>query len=734
MPGGNYVKSVDKDIVNRTFGFENYTREDMLNTITLLKKGSNFKVDNPYLQGNYTQEQLTDISNTIKEHFSSNAINGREDAMPFVTCALLAKGYSIKDIVGKKVDKSAFDEIYNNVMDINNPEKKDKAMEWAYDSFAKGMHKAVSAFESKVDDISFKSADTWMNNSYHLLSSTIFIGSCNYFEYNKNAEFKKELLKASEKEGLMYDNEVFDIEKAYEKVGPMVSKLNGTRITHFLETLTSPQTEPFQVMHEVGAFYNLTNMAPKSLNDVYSANIDVEKNFVNPEVCDWFSDLDNKPGGKEFIYDCVKKGKFFSSISINSFDESKGSYTFNINAEVKELDAAYNEFSKNLETNIAKSDLSEAVKNDQKRNSVTFAEVEETKKLSDNYSKASGYLESIASNRFKAIYGLSVDYSGNKNPTQKDFERLKMINKVAFPIVQESLKRDNVSIRSLATDIPEDAFVYGDEKGKDEKPLSDMQKMEYDSMVHDLMALNMRRNSLDIKDDEKTEEAFKKDFEQFKKNYKGSEKPTNVELMDAFVNKQKEAITELSQSETYKKVYNTPEVPNTNKVIKDKFKDFMEQLEATSEKDENGMLKGNTELFTKMYESVKAVAEYKGNDKAMPKGEGLDALLGKAKENIDKYVKERDSFIKFTKKGRDRIDIAKNMQKVTDIFTEEYGKFSDGLLSEHQKNVKEAVCKAPEIKNLLSGKSIKMTQKEKTNEKSLSQKDPEKKSFSREGF
>lgn len=39
MPGGNYVKSVDKDIVNRTFGFENYTREDMLNTITLLKKG-----------------------------------------------------------------------------------------------------------------------------------------------------------------------------------------------------------------------------------------------------------------------------------------------------------------------------------------------------------------------------------------------------------------------------------------------------------------------------------------------------------------------------------------------------------------------------------------------------------------------------------------------------------------------------------------------------------------------
>ena len=275
---------------------------------------------------------------------------------------------------------------------------------------------------------------------------------------------------------------------------------------------------------------------------------------------------------------------------------------------------------------------------------------------------------------------------------------------------------ERVSIRSLATDIPEDALVFGGEKGD---TLNEIEMMEYKSMVHQLEELNVNRHLCDKKNNERNEAAFSRDFKQFKQSYEGAEKASETELIDAFVNKQKEAINELAQSETYKKIYNQPEVSSTNRMIKEKFAAFKKQLEDTSEKDKNGKLKGNTELFTKMYEAVKKVAEYEGSNRAMHKGEGLDDLLQKAKENIDNYVKKRDNFIKFTKKGSDRVKIAKSMQKVSNIFTEECGKFCEEQISTHNKNIKEAGCKDHDIKDILSNSSTKRTTKEKHTEKSM---------------
>ena len=126
----------------------------------------------------------------------------------------------------------------------------------------------------------------------------------------------------------------------------------------------------------------------------------------------------------------------------------------------------------------------------------------------------------------------------------------------------------------------------------------------------------------------------------------------------------------------------------------------LDKLKATSALDKEGNPIGNTDLFNKMYESIKKVAEFKDN-KATSMFDGMSSLMREANANIREYIKERDSFIKFTQKGRDRLDITKSNIEKLECISEKYETLSDSVYKKHNEAIKAI---SPREKELLSAR------------------------------
>ena len=87
-------------------------------------------------------------------------------------------------------------------------------------------------------------------------------------------------------------------------------------------------------------------------------------------------------------------------------------------------------------------------------------------------------------------------------------------------------------------------------------------------------------------------------------------------------------------------------------------------------------------MFNKMYESMNAVRKFSGENPSKP-GEGFNELLENANRDIENYIKNRDSFIKWTHKGRERLKICKDFIETNKILRDQYAELSKELLDEH---------------------------------------------------
>lgn len=112
---------------------------------------------------------------------------------------------------------------------------------------------------------------------------------------------------------------------------------------------------------------------------------------------------------------------------------------------------------------------------------------------------------------------------------------------------------------------------------------------------------------------------------------------------------------------TTQRLRQSPLVKNSIECIKSEFSSYLDRFANTSKKDkETNELVGNSDYFKEMYEAIGKVCQYNG-EKISSRGEGMDELLQNAVQKIGKYVQERDSFFKFTSKGRTRLNLAKEL-------------------------------------------------------------------------
>lgn len=119
------------------------------------------------------------------------------------------------------------------------------------------------------------------------------------------------------------------------------------------------------------------------------------------------------------------------------------------------------------------------------------------------------------------------------------------------------------------------------------------------------------------------------------------------------------------------KIEAPPVASHTQTIIQKSYGEFLKQLKNTSEINKEGQLTGNSPIFMDMYNKIKDVSEMD------PKSKDFMAKYEESQKAIDAYVNKRDGFLKIRSYGRERINIAKQMQTMNNSITDKLKKTNE---------------------------------------------------------
>lgn len=662
----------------------------------------NFSKSNPLLK-NYLDSSLDpvdskilSISNKINGYFAKEMAGFREGAMPFVYCAFMSldkedktQKYTTKDIVEGNVAKEDYDLVYEKINELGIPEKRKDALEWCDDTFVKGMFRTEKAFDEFVNSGEMKNGK-YFDYDMGLVTSVLTIGNTNYFQ-DKDLEGR---IKASEerlvKNGfdLSYKGGTFDILQAYDaNEGEICSYSAEKKLELYTDLMSFGKDNRFnfQLYQFLSGASNVDSLSSIVYFNVLGIMSPID--YENPDM-----DRQDRCAFSLFLLDCMENGKGIQDVYYDAEHNEVKSRT-----SADDFMKEFKEFERTHQREIADFSINSVINKDKNAFEITDADIERAKtenlKLTQGLYKV--YSEGITrlNKIIESVNVLEDDIAVKKTyPSKENFEKLEKIskalnnlNKSRIDYIEKYdflLKLDDNSDLTFNQVSEEEGKAFFSEPENPEKV--ENQKDDFDRIL-----INIKREA------NKGLKKCEAEVAEIKLTV-----PEEVyNLPDLNVKEAASMISDAKSNRQYTKVNKVPKLQASTERVRDIYDSLLGRLKATS-KTEGDKLVGNTDLFTKMYESIKAVAEYQ-DDKATDSLHGITALMRNANANIREYIKERDSFIKFTQKGRDRLDITKGCIDKLEMIYEKYEDLSGKLDKNHQKAVKAI---ALPVKELTSGK------------------------------
>lgn len=661
---------------------------DYKNIVKDFRDLCNFSKNNPILKNfldssmDPVDSKIVSISNNINGYFAEGKAGFREGALPFVYCAFMSlenedksPKYSTKDISEGKVAKEDYDYVYEKIIELGNEKKRKDALEWCDDTFVKGMYRTEKAFDEFVNSGEMKNGK-YFDFDMGLVSSVLTIGNTNYFQDKKlNGR-----IKASEerliKNGfdLSYKDGTFDVLQAYNANEGEVYSYSSERKMDLYRDLMSFGKENrlnFQFYKFLSAASNVDTLSSNVFLNVM--DIMMPDNYENSNM-----DRQDRCAFSLFILDCMENGKGFQDIYYDAEHNEAKSHT-----TVDDFMKEFKEFERTHQREIADFSIGSVLEEDKSGFKITEADIEraktENKKLTQGLYKVNldgiERLDCI----LEKVNELENDIDAKKTfPSKENFDKLDRIFKALSNHKKQSynnkekfdflLKLGNEDITFKQVSEEEGKSFFSEPENK--------KRVESEKKKFDQLLIKIKNLAKEGKNKCEIEVA----------DIKSSVPKEEYDIPDLKVNEAATMIVFAKGNSQLKKVNKVPELKASTERVCTIYESLLGRLRATS-KIEGEQLTGNTDLFNKMYDSIKEVAEYK-DSKATDKLHGITELMRNANANIREYIKERDSFIKFTQKGRDRLDITKGCIDKLELICERYGDLSEELFKDHQKAVK----------------------------------------------
>lgn len=661
--------------------------------------------ENPVLgkfKSNTGKNPIESIRDVISTHFNVNA-KTREGAVPFIYCAFLSleneerkPKYTFDAIIKGEVSQDDYNLIYGKIMNLSNSETKEDALRWCDDAFVKGMFRTEKIFDDFVNSEEIKNGK-YVDVNMGVVSSILHIGNTNYFQDN-NFDSR---IKASEERlinngyDLSYKGGTFDVAQAFSANEGEFSSYASEVKTAFLKDvieLTDSNSNLFYRYISLVAASNcdVLDMAPYASLSGKMELSEETASLMNKQDRFAFS---------LFLIDCMKNGKGLQDLYFSPEDDEIKTKS-SIDGFIKE----FKEFEKTHQEEIGKFCIDKVLEKDEKALEITNENINNAKEINEKLTKYLYVANAAGANRFETIFN-NVNELENKIMAAQNFRSQGNLEKLDN--ILKNLKKYHEKTGPEKYD-----YLGLSKEGKEEKreevlqftEISEAEGKEFDEnsnnkKLNERMGKEFDKKIIDIKN---LASLYMEECEEKVADFKLSVSKEELANIDKEIELSVavSGISELRSNEDYRKVVKAPRLEESSKRVSEVYGNVLDKLKATSALDKEGNPIGNTDLFNKMYESIKKVAEFKDN-RATSMFDGMSSLMREANANIREYIKERDSFIKFSQKGRDRLDITKSNIEKLECISEKYETLSDSVYKKHNEAIKAI---SPREKELLSAR------------------------------
>ena len=663
-----------------------YSIRNVIDNQAIATKKVQFSVGNPLLEKVYTPKQIKEMGEVFSQNLAKEAHSYREGAFPLLYACLMAKNYSPEKIFNGEVQESDYREFYERAMDIKNPEKKEETLNRFTEDYVRGMRFMASEVERRFEYSKRNENSTLFDPVNLVLGNMFFIAGTNYLQDKE--KFVPRVNEACKNLNLDYHNGKFHPGQAYSFLFTVNASRGNKNAVDILSAIDYAPNVDIDYEKLIAGQLEL-NIARKSefstaMSYTLSSNM-LLKDFEGvEELKGWLKENRKDPGVKAFLAHNFETGKFFSDISRNS-ETGK----FRVSVDISELKKDYNTFKKEHKDEILTAEVLGAIRGDYKENSLSSGDI---KYVADEHKEAEEITENldrIVQDRFERINETVENLSRDidSGAVKRNEDTLKWLNKVGKALADYERNPGVAGKYKIVTAFTNEELVppIGEKPCKDER--------EFDSAVYSVKDLSGERYSPFVKGEGKL-------------------------LSKEEAEKQCKRLSVIKEDVVYKRATEFPHTKFSTKVISQVFKRTLDRLKETSELDEEGKLTGNSELFNEMYKSIEDVVNYK-ETKASKLGEGLNDLLGKAQEKIDAYIKKRDKFIVWTSKGRERLELAKDISLITKTAKSEYAALSDSVIKQHYK-IENQLNREPDfVSSELKGKDVGKSETSKELEKTV---------------
>lgn len=621
---------------------------------------------NSFLARHYSESQKNRMASALSTYFTKNAGGTRHGALPFMVFALMEKGYSPEDILADKVKEEDYEDLYNHIiaMKPENSEKQagndenlnigaeneqsskilksEQAVEWANEIFVRGAHKAYKELEERVSFNHRQFPAAFLNPATTMLGIMVMIGSTNYMQNDEEALARIHAME--DRLSLPFKGHDFHVTDAYTDNYNTFVSYSPDNYRLFLQCYSQPRLAEFSTVETAKSFIRLmADMQTEyTTHTAYYRACQQENGDIEngEEFIKWFNKNGEDPVFFAFLNDSLKKPSTLTEMHVNpetgrlvvdvDMEKVKADYAKYVKAHKKEAESDY-------QINKVEGTLNRAIKNDTAAMTITPKGLEEVYELHKQKPALTNEIYSHYKNRLDEIVSSLKGIEEKPGMWNKEnYDKIKKIGQDLREFTTNTVEIPKAKFRLLLSDVgqltesSEDTMEY---KGK------------FEHVVKDVLS---KANDIGKKlpKTEKVEDISKEEVAD--KVHSLYNITTNMDL---------------------KKAENPPKLTNTVEAIKSIYGEALEQLKNTCEFDkETGRPTGNTKYFDSMYDSIEAVAKYNpGNS-----GPSLNELLERARIDVCTYRDKRDSFIKWTTKGRVRLDFSKDMADICIQVSDKY--------------------------------------------------------------
>lgn len=294
---------------------------------------------NPLLKIEFSEAELQKMGKTMSGKFSREARYEREGFLPFITSALLDKGHALDNIVDfekaseeeKEAIRKDLREVYNKVMELNDPEKHDEALTWCDETFVRGMKKQHEYFDEHGTYEKRKDPKELFSKANGFLRATLLCGSANYLE---DVKCRERLPEVEKRLNLSHKDDYFRVGEAYSKREGEMESLSVVQYTSSYEALCGKTSEcnPSSIIKDICRTMGAKNGFFASSVDFSAITTMIPSMVFGSEISDIERDTNKRQFEfRSFLYDCVSKGKYLSGVT---FDFDTMSYSLPFDTEV----------------------------------------------------------------------------------------------------------------------------------------------------------------------------------------------------------------------------------------------------------------------------------------------------------------------------------------------------------------------------------------------------------------